>query len=152
MTANQIAFYQAQEARRSNLAKEGLEGSKLRESSRHNLAQENIGYATVGEQQRHNQTQEGIDFYKASNLANLQMAQTNKTNSEVGLGQSQLAESHRHNQQQESVWRAEQSEKKRHNVVTEGVDIFETGLKVPAVVLNTFRGVLGVTGMLGGLS
>lgn len=150
MTANQIAFYQAQEARRANLAKEGLEGAKLSESTRHNLQQEGIGYATVGETMRHNQQQEGLDFYKLSNLANLQQAQTDKTRSEVGLGQAQLSETRRHNVNQESVWGAELDEKKRHNVVQEGINIVDTGLKVPEAVARTFRGLLGITSMIGG--
>lgn len=148
MTANQIAFYQAQETRRANLAKEGIEQGKLGESTRHNLQQENIGYATVGESRRHNQASEGIDFYKASNLANLQLAQTNKTNSEVGVAAGQLAESQRSAMEREKQQQAALDETKRHNVVSEGVNIFDAGVRAGGAIISNFMKLIPIVGVM----
>lgn len=67
MTANQIAFVNAQETQRHNLAME-------QETARHQRAAEGIdyyaagsGYAGVAEQRRHNQQQELINWYDYSN-------------------------------------------------------------------------------------
>lgn len=146
MTANQIAFYQAQEQRRANLAKEGIEQGKLGESTRHNLQQENIGYATVGESRRHNLASEGIDFYKASNLANLQLAQTNKANSEVGVAAGELAERQRSAMAQERLTLASQQEVKRHNQADEGIRAFDTGRKTADTILSNFMNLIPIIG------
>lgn len=142
MTANQIAYYNAQEARRHNLASEGIEASKVSESQRHNVVTEGVSYATLGEAQRHNATQEGIDFFRAQSLATLQQAQADKATSEVGiqstlagLQQSQLREQHRHNVATESQQSAINTETKRHNEASEGIQF--------AQAAGTFTGAIG---------
>lgn len=146
MTANQIAFYQAQEARRANLAKEGIEGAKLGESHRANLVQESIGRGQLAETRRHNTTAEGIDFYKASNLANLQQAQADKASSEVGALSARNAETQRSNMAKEALDRARLEEQHRHSVVEEGREIFDSGVKAGGTILQNFMGLIRVIG------
>lgn len=58
MTANQIAFYQAQEQARHNQAMEALEQSKQGETVRHNLAAEDVAVQGHQENVRSNKARE----------------------------------------------------------------------------------------------
>lgn len=58
MTANQIAFYQAQEQARHNQAMEALEQSKQGESVRHNMASEDVALKGHQETVRSNKARE----------------------------------------------------------------------------------------------
>lgn len=131
MTTNQISYWQLQESKRSNLAKEketersnraqeGLEGRKVQETQRHNLV-------TESETERSNRVQEGIKRdtlteTTRSNKANESikrdtLAETKRSNvvreiETSRANRAQEAETHRANL-------AKESETNRHNVVTE---------------------------------
>lgn len=61
MTSNEVAYWQVQEQKRSNLMNESLKDFANKETRRSNMANENIKKDTLSESQRHNQTTERID-------------------------------------------------------------------------------------------
>lgn len=80
MTANQIAYWNLQETKRSNLAKEsetsrhnlateGKDLATLQETSAHNRATESIAAGQLGEQIRHNVSTETIDISRLNETA-----------------------------------------------------------------------------------
>lgn len=150
MTANQIAFYQAQEQRRSNLAKEGLTSQAQTETARHNLQSEYINYAQLGEQARHNQVVEGTDWYKATSLAQLQKAQSDKATSEVGVSARQADEAARHNLYTEINERARTAETQRHNEATEKIDTAKAVTGGISALGTLLRGAGSLGALLGG--
>lgn len=60
MTNNQIAYMNALETQRANLAKEGLGSATLEETKRSNISNESIKGGTLGESIRHNMTTESV--------------------------------------------------------------------------------------------
>lgn len=91
MTQNQIAYWNLQETKRSNVAKE-------QETSRHNVA-------TEKESERHNTVSEG------------EVGRHNRETERFNI--SQLQESHRHNVATENLGQMQLNESVRHNTVSE---------------------------------
>lgn len=72
MTANQIAYWQLQETKRSNLEKESQGRDTIRETGRHNLATEGLEGSKQAETSRHNRQSEY--------LIGVQTAETQRSN------------------------------------------------------------------------
>lgn len=146
LTANQIAYYRAQEERRHNLSAEGLTQQQNQETVRHNVQQESIGYATVGETARHNQSQEGIDFFKAQSLATLQQAQADKAQSEIGVSSLSQLETVRHNKEMEGISQGTLDENVRHHQQDEWMSQFNAGKDIGLGLVKLVPGVMGLIG------
>lgn len=106
MTANQINYWNLQETRRANRARETetqrhnvkseeYNTGNLLETSRHNMATEN-------ESVRHNRQSENVAFITASEVARHNKATEAIDSSKVQVQQGQLDETVRHNREQDS--------------------------------------------------
>lgn len=98
MTANQLAYWNLQETKRSNLEKEAQGRTGLAETGRHNRATESLEGSKQAETMRHNKASE--------NLIGLQTAETARSN------RAREAETQRSNL-------AREKETKRSNLVAE---------------------------------
>lgn len=112
MTRNQIAFWNLQELKRSNVA-------SLEEQRRHNVEGEQIARANYTESVRHNQMSEQ---QAADNLAEL--ARSNRTSESIRSEQNAVAyqqalEIARHNRNYEILQASQVTESVRHNVAQE---------------------------------
>lgn len=99
MTRNQIEYWNLQESKRANQAKES-------ETGRHNLA-------TESETGRHNQVQEGIDLGHLNESVRHNRVTESETKRHNVAGEQETS---RHN-------RVTETETNRHNVVSEGIDL-----------------------------
>lgn len=99
----QVSYWTLQETRRSNLAREKLQGELQEENRRHNIESEKLGWSTLSENTRHNKATEGIGY------------------AQISLGYAQLGEATRHNVATEGLGYAQLGEASRHNVATEGI-------------------------------
>lgn len=106
MTANQINYWNLQETKRSNLAREteatrhnkeveGYNTGSLLETARHNQANEQ-------EASRHNIQSENLSFITASEMARHNKASEGIDRSKVAVQQGQLAETVRHNRENDA--------------------------------------------------
>lgn len=120
MTNMQIAYWNLQELKRSNLARE-TETNRSNvtnegENRRHNMQSEGIGWAQVGESRRHNQVMEaqGVsslitaarrvnnDYIVGSRNAAAREGELSVKQQEADIKQGQLDENVRHNKKSES--------------------------------------------------
>ena len=122
MTANQINYWNLQETKRSNLAREAetqrhntkvedYNTGSLLETSRHNQA-------TEGEATRHNVQSENLAFITAAEVARHNKASEGLDRSKINVQQGQLNETIRHNREQDS-WRGYENYTDRMNAETQ---------------------------------
>ena len=136
MTNNQIRYWELQESKRANRAKEretrranraneeltkayqqgtlDLRAQELAETVRRNLAGESISLETLGENKRHN-----IAYEQEAARHNL--ATENLTSKQLSVEQQKLAETIRSHKASESISLQNLSEVRRHNVAQEGI-------------------------------
>lgn len=136
MTSNQIRYWELQETKRANRAKEretkranrvnealtreyqqgtlDLRGQELAETIRRNLAGESISLQTLGENQRHNLAYE-------QESARHNMATENLTAKQLNIEQGKLAEMIRSHRATESIAWGNLSETRRHNQTQERI-------------------------------
>lgn len=96
MTKNQIAYFEASERRRANLAQERLRAAEINESQRHNYATETetrrsnvvsqqLGWSQMFETKRHNTTSENIDKFRAEEQQRHNIVSENQNQYSLGL-------------------------------------------------------------------
>lgn len=83
----QVSYWTLQETRRSNLAREKLQGELQEENRRHNIESEKLGWSTLSENTRHNKATESLGY------------------AQISLGYAQLGEATRHNVATEGIQR-----------------------------------------------
>lgn len=136
MTSNQIRYWELQEMKRANRAKEretrranragerltrdyqqgtlDLRAQELAETIRRNLAGESINLETLAENKRHNVVYE-------NEIARHNKATEGLTSKQLNIEQGKLAETIRSHKASESISLQNLAETRRHNVAQEGI-------------------------------
>ncbi len=125
MTANQIAWQNMLENKRSNLSKEG-ETQRHNvatevETGRHNKSTESLGFGNLSELGRHNRQMESVNWYNAQELARANQANEAIKWSGLGIQQQDADTRAASASAQKEHWEGQRKETNRANLESESI-------------------------------
>lgn len=133
MTANQIAWQNMLENKRSNVSKE-TETKRHNvttevETGRHNKSTESLGFSNLSELGRHNLQMEAVNWYNAQELNRANQANEAIKWSGLGIQQQQADTQAAAQKSQAEHWTESRKETKRSNLEQESISRFQNTLR-----------------------